>query len=116
MTFRDWLAGEMEKRQLSRREIARRLAAQHPKGVNVDTTETYRRAIRRYLEVDPQVPTEQTQRAIAAAIGADPSELPSGEDDEEDDLALMLQASAALAREQAALQKRMERAFERTAQ
>lgn len=80
MTFRDWLAAEMEKRQLSRREIARRLAAQHPKGVNVDTTETYRRAIRRYLEVDPQVPTEQTQRAIAAAIGADPSELPSGDD------------------------------------
>lgn len=109
MTFRDWLAREMETRQLSRREIARRLASQHPKGVTADTTETYRRAIRRYLETDPQVPTEQTQKAIAVAIGVDPAELPAGEeDDDEEDMAATLQM---LVREQKELSRRLERAL-----
>lgn len=109
MTFRDWLAGQMETRELSRREVARRLAAQHPRGVTADTTETYRRAIRRYLETDPQVPTEQTQKAIAVAIGVDPSELPDGDDEDEDeDMAATLQA---LVREQKELSRRLERAL-----
>ena len=109
MTFRDWLASEMEKRSVSRREIARRLAAQHPRGVTPDTVETYRRAVRRYLEADPQVPTEQTQAAIARALGVDPADLPSGDDEEEDgDLAATLQA---LAREQKELSRRLQRAL-----
>lgn len=102
----------MERQGLSRREVARRLAAQHPKGVTPDTVETYRRAVRRYLEVDPQVPTVQTQRAIAIAVGVSPDELPDGDQDEEEDLAVTLQG---LVREHREMSRRLERALKAAA-
>lgn len=84
----------MERQGLSRREVARRMAEKHPDGVTPQTTETYRRAIRRYLEVEnPQKPTQQTRHAIADALGVDRGSLPTEEDEEEDlQLALLLRA------------------------
>lgn len=107
MTFRDWLAGEMDRQGLSRREVARRLALQHPKGVTVDTVETYRRAIRRYLDpVDPQRPNPTTRLAFADALEADPADVPTVDDEVEDVVDL-----AELMREQAALSRRVRRAL-----
>lgn len=70
------------------------MAEKHPEGVTPQTTETYRRAIRRYLETEsPQRPTEQTRNAIADALGVDRDSLPDDEEDEEDlQLALLLRA------------------------
>jgi transcriptional regulator with XRE-family HTH domain len=113
MTFRTWLAGEMERQGLSRREVARRLAASHPQGVTPSTTETYRRAVRRYLDAeDPQSPTAQTRTAFAVALEVDPAEVPSSDDDEEEDLAAALQA---LAREQAEMSRRLNRVLKAAA-
>lgn len=107
MTFRDWLAGEMDRQGLSRREVARRLAVQHPKGVTPDTVETYRRAIRRYLDpVDPQRPNPTTRLAFADALEADPADVPTAEDEAED-----VEDLAGLLREQAMMTRRIERAL-----
>lgn len=90
-TFKDWLEGQLEKRQIPRRELARRMAAQHPEGVTNQTIETYRRAIYKYLGPDPTIPSEPTRNAFAAALDVDPSEVPSEDDEEEPDLAATLQ-------------------------
>lgn len=68
---------------MSRRELARRLAAKHPDGVNEKTVGNFRTAIRRYLKGD-QNPNAQTRKAYAEALGIDASLLP--EDDEDEDL------------------------------
>ena len=71
------------------------MAEQHPKGVTPATIETYRRAIRRYLE-GQQEPTVQTRNAIADALGIDRDQLPVDDDEEEDlQLALLLRACRA---------------------
>lgn len=107
MTFRDWLAGEMDRQGLSRREVARRLAVHHPEGVTVNTVETFRRAIRRYLDpVDPQRPNPTTRLAFADALEADPADVPTAEDEAEDVTDL-----AELVRQQAALNRRLKRAL-----
>lgn len=91
MVFREWLAGEMQRQNVSRREVARRLAAQHPKGVTTETVETYRRAVRRYLDPEsPMRPTDSTRIAFAEAFGVDPDEVPSTEDEEEDLMAPLM--------------------------
>lgn len=106
-TFRSWLRSELDSQKLPRRELARRLAAKHPSGVTQQTIETYRRAIYRYLdETDPMQPNEQTRGAFADALGVDPSEVPSEDEDEDFDAIAALQA---MARDQAELQKRMRR-------
>lgn len=91
MSFAEWLRMEMEQRDVSRRELARRMAESHRDGVTPQTVETYRRAIRRYLDADdPQVPKEQTREAIADALGVDRGQLPDDEDEEVDlNLALL---------------------------
>ena len=92
MKFGEWLGTQMERQELPRRELARRMAAGHPKGVTPATIETYRRAIRRYLE-GQQVPNDGTRYAIADALGVDRDQLPADEDEEEDlQLALLLRA------------------------
>lgn len=102
-TFRDWLTGEMRRQNVTRRGLARRLAAQHPEGVNEATTETYRRAVYKYLHpVRPTKPTNQTRAAFAVALGVSPDEVPSTEDEEDDDL------MAPLMRELRRLQERIE--------
>lgn len=107
MTFRDWLAGEMQRQGLSRREVARRLAVHHPKGVTPDTVETFRRAVRRYLDpVDPQRPNPTTRLAFADALEADPADVPTAEDEAEDVTDL-----ADLMRQQAALNRQLKRAL-----
>lgn len=108
MTFKAWLAGEMERQGLSRREVARRLASSHPKGVTPETTETYRRAVRRYLEADdPQKPTPSTRLAFAAALDVDPSEVPSS-DDEEDELDMVAELHE-LVRQQKETRRKIDR-------
>jgi transcriptional regulator with XRE-family HTH domain len=105
-TFRAWLQSELDRQGVSRREVARRLAAQHPKGVTLETVETYRRAIVRYLDPErPTVPNVQTRRAFAEALGVPFSEIPEADDEEdEQDMDATLQA---IAREQADLTKRL---------
>lgn len=86
-TFRTWLAGEISKQGLTRREVARRLAAKHPEGVTATTIETYRRAIYKYLDAErPAKPTQPTRQAFADALGVDAAQIPSDDEDEEDDL------------------------------
>ena len=92
MNFGTWLNSQMETKDVSRRELARRLAAKHPKGVTPGTIETYRIAIRRYL-AGTQVPVATTREAIADALEIDRASLPDEEDEEEDlHLALLLRA------------------------
>ena len=100
MRFSEWLGSEMGRQELSRREVARRMAENHPRGITPQTVETYRRAIRRYLDTEnPQRPTESTRNAIADALGVDRSTLPTEEDEEEDlQLALLLRACRAKSR------------------
>lgn len=97
MVFRDWLGSEMERQGLSRREVARRMAEKHPSGVTPQTTETYRRAIRRYLDVEnPQRPTAPTRNAIADALDVPRESVPTDDEEEEDlQLALLLRACQA---------------------
>jgi len=83
-TFRDWLTGEMKRQEVTRRGLARRLAAQHPEGVTDATVETYRRSIYKYLHpTRPTKPTNPTRAAFAEALGVSPDEVPSTEDEEE---------------------------------
>lgn len=83
-TFREWLGSELERQQIKRRALARRLAAKHPEGATPATIETYRRAIYKYLDpTDPTIPTESTRLAFAEALGVKPEEIP--EDDDEDE-------------------------------
>lgn len=96
MVFRDWLDGQMEQRGIGRRELARRLAAQS--GTSFDS---YRRSVKRYLAGET-VPNEQTRDAIAEALGVNPSEMPSP-DDEEDDLFAGLMLEVLKLREKFAL-------------
>jgi hypothetical protein len=107
-TFREWLNGEIDRQDIRRRELARRLATKHPEGVNAQTIETYRRAIYKYLDpTNPTVPTLPTRTAFAIALGVDPAEVPDSDDESEGrDLNATLQA---LAREQAELSRRLSR-------
>lgn len=110
-TFRGWLDNELKQQGVSRRELARRLAAGHPEGVTPKTLETYRRAIYKYLDPSKQrTPTEPTRLAFAAALGVDPALVPTDEEDDEDepDVAATLQA---LAREHADISRRINRAL-----
>lgn len=111
-TFRSWLLAELLEQGVARRELARRLAAKHPAGVTPQTIETHRRAIYRYLdEVDPMMPNAQTRAAFAEVLGVDEDEIPT-DDEEEPDLPSTLQA---LVREQAHLNRRIERALKELA-
>ena len=109
MEFRDWLSSEMEARDVSRRELARRLATKHPKGVTPGTVETYRSAIKRYL-AGTQVPIDSTRGAIADALGVDRSQLPEDEE-EEVDLERMVALLEELAHNQAELSKQLSAAI-----
>lgn len=90
-TFREWLGQEMERQGVSRRELARRLAEGQP-GDPRDVAESQRRSVRRILNGETN-PTPRTRTSICKALGIDPSEAPSS-DDEEDSLAATLQAMA----------------------
>lgn len=78
--FRSWLAEALEGSGQSKREIARRMAAKHPRGVTHDTIETARRTLNKILSGD-LTPTQPTRATIAAALERD--DFPSVEDDEE---------------------------------
>ena len=83
-TFRDWLGGELQKQNLTRRALARKLAEKHPEGVNPSTVESARRQIYKYLDpAGPTIPSESTRIAFADALGVKASEIP--DDDEEDE-------------------------------
>jgi transcriptional regulator with XRE-family HTH domain len=105
--FRDWLSDAIPTSGLSKREIARRMAAKHPRGVNLNTIETGRRTLNKILAGD-LTPTQPTRDSIAEALGRDDAPAVTDEDDEESDLSSTLQA---LAREQAELSRRLSRAL-----
>lgn len=106
-TFRDWLGREIERQNLTRRALARKLAQKHPEGVTPSTIETYRRAIYKYLDpAKPANPSESTRLAFADALGIKPDEIPV--DDEEEDPVAALHA---LAREHAELARKYKRAL-----
>lgn len=104
-TFKEWLTGAISDSGMSKREIARRMAAKHPKGVTLETIETGRRTLNKILAGD-LTPTQPTRDSIAEALGR--TDQPSESDEEEDDLQATLQA---LAREQAELNRRLNRAL-----
>lgn len=89
MRFNEWLAGEMARRSVTKRELARRLAAKHPEGVTSKTLDNSRRAVRRYLKGE-QNPLAPTREAIADALGVDRDSVPSLDEEEEEDLNLAL--------------------------
>lgn len=105
--FRDWLSEAVPASGLSKREIARRMAERHPRGVSLETIETGRRTLNKIL-FDGMTPTQPTRDAIAAALDRDDAPSVADADDEEADLAFTLHA---LAREQAGLSRRLNRAL-----
>lgn len=109
-TFREWLSDEIQRQEIPRRELARRLARKHPEGATPQTIETYRRAIYKYLDPSaPTVPTTTTRAAFAEVLGVDPSEMPASDDEEDsEDMAQML---TRLAREHAELSRQLTRAL-----
>lgn len=105
--FRDWLSEAITASGLSKREIARRMAARHPKGVNLETIETARRTVNKILAGD-LTPTQPTRDSISGALERDDAPAVSDEDEEDSDLPSALQA---LVREQAELSRRLSRAL-----
>lgn len=104
--FRDWLSDAVEQSGLSKREIARRMAVKHPRGVTYETIETGRRTLNKILS-GGLTPTQPTRDLIATALERD--DAPSEDDDEEDELdAALLHA---LVRQQADLNRRISRAL-----
>jgi transcriptional regulator with XRE-family HTH domain len=104
--FRDWLSDALGQSGLSKREVARRMAAKHPKGVSLDTIETGRRTLNKILSGD-LTPTQPTRDTIASALERD--DAPSEADDEEDEVdAALLNA---LVREQAEISRKISRAL-----
>lgn len=89
--FRGWLAEAVSASGLSKREIARRMAAKHPQGVSHDTIETARRTINKVL-AGTLTPRNPLRESIAAALGR--GDFPSVEDEDEDDLQATLQKLA----------------------
>jgi transcriptional regulator with XRE-family HTH domain len=82
--FRDWLADAIDRSGLSKREIARRMAAKHPQGVTFETIETGRRTINKIL-AGKSTPTQPTRDAIADALERDDHPSESADDEEEDE-------------------------------
>jgi len=104
--FQEWLAGAIPASGLPKREVARRMAARHPRGATYDTIETARRTLNKIL-AGTLTPTQPTRDLIAVALDRDDAP-GAGEDDGEDDSAGTLHA---LAREQADLSRRLSRAL-----
>lgn len=74
-TYSEWLRRQMDDRQVTTRELARRL--------NPDDPEIARRAVRRYLA--GMVPIERTRDRIAHALGIRETGPRAVADDSEDD-------------------------------
>lgn len=68
MTFAEWLEAELAKQGMSRRELARRLAAQYPGGDDLDAQESQRRTVKRILNGKTHKPTKQTRDSICDAL------------------------------------------------
>lgn len=107
--FRDWLAEALGTSGLSKREVARRMARSHPRGVTPETIETGRRTINKILQ-GALTPTQPTRDSIAAALERDdaPAVPSPDDDDEEPDLPSML---LALVAEQSEMSRKLERAL-----
>lgn len=72
-SYAQWLRREMQEREVTQRELARRLNPEDP--------ETSRRAVRRYLK--GMVPLVRTRRLISDALGVEA--IGPDPDDAEDD-------------------------------
>lgn len=68
MTFRDWLEGEIGRQGVSRRELARRLAAQYP-GSGDTEANSQRTTLKRILGGKTRRPSKPTRDAICDALG-----------------------------------------------
>jgi transcriptional regulator with XRE-family HTH domain len=68
MTFGEWLGGELARLGVSRRELARRLAAQYPGGDDLEAQDSQRRTVRRILSGATKHPTRQTRDSICDAL------------------------------------------------
>lgn len=105
--FREWLSAAIESSGLSKREIARRMAAKHKNGVTYETIETGRRTLNKILSGD-LTPTQPTRDTIAEALDRD--DAPSTDDDDEDELLSSLDVRSLL-RAQRDLNRRVTRAL-----
>jgi transcriptional regulator with XRE-family HTH domain len=106
--FREWLGEAITTSGLSKREIARRMAAGHPRGVTAETVETARRTINKILAGD-LTPTQPTRDSIAAALDRGDAPALGDDDEEEDSLADTLQRIARQQAELAQLARRLDR-------
>lgn len=91
--FREWLKEALERHEVSRRELARRLAERDPSDGD---PETHRRSIRRILDGTILSPTQPTRDAIQDALGDETAPTVQDEDRSEAD------AMEALARQRVA--------------
>lgn len=84
ITFKDWLAERVGDAPgcVSRRELARRLAAQHPGDGGEETAESHRRNLRKILKGETANPTQATRDAIQDAL--DDHTAPTAEQDAAD--------------------------------
>lgn len=78
-TFREWLGRALEEGDVSRHELARRLADQHPGNGN---PEDYRRTVRRILKGDTN-PSQPTRDAITEALGR--TDAPRADEEDRDE-------------------------------
>lgn len=68
MDFADWLAGELERQNVSRRELGRRLAAQYPGAGGEDAEDSQQRKLRKILSRKAS-PRQSTRDSICDALG-----------------------------------------------
>lgn len=83
-TFKHWLSERVGDGpgQVSRRELARRLAARHPGAGGEETVESHRRNLRKILKGETAHPTQPTRDAIQDAL--DDHTAPTAEEDAAD--------------------------------
>lgn len=78
--FSRWLSRELDSRGMAVRKLARQMAAKHPRGTSHETTETYRRALYKYLR-EGALPSRPMRAAIAEALEVGLDQIPEEDDD-----------------------------------
>jgi transcriptional regulator with XRE-family HTH domain len=87
-SFSRWLDETLNRQGVSVRELARRVAQQHPVDDPARNLETVRRALNKYRH-EGRIPSAPMKRAIADALGEDADSIPN-EDDPSDRFEAMM--------------------------
>ena len=78
-SFSRWLDATLTRKGVSVRELARRIAEQHPVDDPARNRETVRRALNKY-RLEGRVPSAPMKQAIADALGESADSIPDEED------------------------------------